>query len=161
MPCTFHVWGHTWPFDWLGQNKQWLFHPQKVVHDRLFPLKWLVHMLQVENEYEDMGRDWFGIQSNRHSKLRRIAMKRLWMIQFDLKIIDFGNDLIVSRYRWDDSDWCKSAVRYPSSADRYHKWLRYQPWKHSQSAPKLYGSSKLSCTARRRLWPLEAQDRLF
>ena len=52
-------------------------------------------MLRVENEYEDMEQDWFEIQSNRHSKLRRIAVKRLWMKQFDLKIIDLGNDLIV------------------------------------------------------------------
>jgi len=45
-------------------------------------------MLQVENEFEDTERDWFEIQSDQHSKLRRIVVKRLWMIQFDLKMVD-------------------------------------------------------------------------
>ena len=160
MPYIFHVWGRTWPFDWLDQNKQWLFRQQTVVHGKLFPQKWLVHMLQVENEFEDTERDWFEIQSDQHSKLRRIVVKLLWMIQFDLKMVDPRNyDL--SSYRWDDSDWYKSVVRYLSFADKYHKWLHYQPWKHNQSAPRSYESSKLSCTAQQQLWPLEAQDRLF
>ena len=48
-------------------------------------------MLQVENEFEDTERDWFEIQSDQHSKLRRIVVKRLSMIQFDLKMVDPRN----------------------------------------------------------------------